>query len=135
MNASLHFIGRIRTPYRSLDECPANVDPDGPPCEVIVDEVFAPGIEGLVAGQQVLLLYWLGEADRQALRKKRRGSGEVRGVFALRSPHRPNPIGAAVVRIESLAENRLKVRGMDCLDGTPLLDIKPASRRERAPSA
>jgi tRNA (Thr-GGU) A37 N-methylase len=77
------------------------------------------------------VLYWLGDADRGALVRRHGQIGGELGVFALRSPHRPNPIGAAAVRIESIRETTVEVRGLDCLDGTPLLDIRPAMFAER----
>lgn len=126
MSFTLHPIGRIRTPYRTLEECPRNVDPNGPPCALLVDPEFSEGLAGLAAGQHILVLYWFDGGDRHALLQQRRGSEETRGVFDLRSPHRPNPIAAATVRIESIEDGVVEVRGMDCLDGTPLLDIKPA---------
>ena len=126
MTATLRHIGQIRTPYRTLAECPRNVDPDGPVCELTVYPEYAEGLSGLSAGDSVLVLYWLQHADRDVLLQRPRDGGGERGVFALRSPHRPNPIGAATVRIERIADGCIHVRGLDCLDGTPLLDIKPA---------
>jgi tRNA-Thr(GGU) m(6)t(6)A37 methyltransferase TsaA len=126
MNAALHYIGHIRTPYQTLGECPRNVDPGGPLCELCLDEAFEQGLDGLAPGAGILVLYWLDQADRRALVQRRRKSGQLTGVFALRSPHRPNPIGAAVVTVVDISGNRVRVRGLDCLDGTPLLDIKPA---------
>lgn len=126
VKATLQFIGRIRTPYRKLRECPRNVEPDGPLCELEIDGKFKDGLTGLVAGQEVLLLYWFENVDRTVLQQRRRESGRTSGVFALRSPDRPNPIAAAVVTIEAIERSRIQVRGLDCLDGTPLLDIKPA---------
>lgn len=131
MKGSLRSIGRIKTPYLSLEECPSNIDPDGPLCELQIDEEYVQGLVGLVAGQNILLLYWFEHVDRALLLQTRRKSGRKCGVFALRSPHRPNPIGAAVVRIESITRDCIRVRGMDCLDGTPLLDIKPATLSEQ----
>lgn len=131
MKGSLRSIGRIKTPYLSLEECPSNIDPDGPLCELQIDEEYVQGLVGLVAGQSILLLYWFEHVDRALLLQTRRKSGRKCGVFALRSPHRPNPIGAAVVRIESITRDCIRVRGMDCLDGTPLLDIKPATLSEQ----
>jgi tRNA-Thr(GGU) m(6)t(6)A37 methyltransferase TsaA len=119
-------VGHIRTPYSTLEECPRNVDHSGPVCELVIDAAYAEGLAGLAVGDRILVLYWLDQAERGPLTQKRRGTGQTRGVFALRSPDRPNPIGAAVVTIESLAGGRVEVRGLDCLDGTPLLDIKPA---------
>jgi len=126
VNFTLRPIGRIRTPYRTLAECPRNVEPDGPLCELLVDPDYVAGLTGLTAGDHILLLYWFDGVDRHAPLQQRRGSGETRGVFDLRSPHRPNPIAVATVRIESIRGGVVEVRGMDCLDGTPLLDIKPA---------
>ena len=128
MSATLHFIGRIRTPHRDLADCPAFVDPDGPPCEIVLDPNWRDGLRGLVAGQSVLVLYWFTDVTRDRPVQTPRHGGPPRGVFALRSPHRPNPIAAAEVAIEYLAQDgRIGVRGMDCLDGTPLLDIKPVA--------
>ena len=126
MTATLRPIGQIRTPYRTLSECPRNADPDGPTCQLAIHPAFAEGLTGLNAGDYVLVLYWLDRADRDALLQTRGSGDDQRGVFALRSPHRPNPIGAAVSRIERIADGCIDVRGLDCLDGTPLLDIKPA---------
>jgi tRNA-Thr(GGU) m(6)t(6)A37 methyltransferase TsaA len=126
MNFTLRSIGHIRTPYQTLRECPRNIDPEGPICELVIDEHFLDGLAGLITGENILVLYWFENVDREVLLQQRRESGCKRGVFALRSPHRPNPIGAATVKIESIVNQCIRVRGMDCLDGTPLLDIKPA---------
>jgi len=126
MKAAIQSIGKIRTPYRTLDECPRNIDPEGPVCELEIDEAFAEGLAGLTPGQHILVLYWFEDVDRKQLRHRRRSSDSEWGVFALRSPARPNPIAAAVVRIDSIEGRRLRVRGLDCLDETPLLDVKPA---------
>jgi tRNA-Thr(GGU) m(6)t(6)A37 methyltransferase TsaA len=128
---TLNSIGRIRTPYKSLDDCPSNIDPAGPVCDLQIDKAFSAGLSGLVPGQQILLLYWFENVNRNELVQHSRKHGKRRGVFALRSPHRPNPIGAAVVTIEDMGEESISVRGLDCLDGTTLLDIKPAILKER----
>ena len=127
MSAELRFIGRIETPYRTPDECPAFIDPAGPPCQIVLDAAWREGLRGLIAGQRLLVLYWFETVARdRPLQSPRRG-GPPRGVFALRSPHRPNPIAAGVVIAEYIArDGRIGVRGMDCVDCTPLLDIKPA---------
>lgn len=126
MTATLRYIGQIRTPYRTLAECPRNVDPNGPACELEIHPDVAEGLAGLNAGDSVLVLYWLQHADRDLLVQRPPEGGHERGVFALRSPARPNPIGAATVTIDRIADGRIRVHGLDCLDGTPLLDIKPA---------
>lgn len=126
MTATLEYIGRIRTEYQTLQECPRNIDPQGPVCQLVVEQDYSAGMTGLVVGQTILVLYWFEQVDRTALLQKRQDTGHECGVFTLRSPHRPNPIAAAVVKIEGIETNTILVRGMDCLDGTPLLDIKPA---------
>lgn len=125
-DAELVFIGHIETPYKVLEDCPRNVEPDGPVCRLVLAPGYEQGLLGLRPGRKVLVLYWLREADRTKLRQSPSHIGKTRGTFALRSPHRPNPIGAAAVEVEEISGNTVVVRGMDCLNGTPLLDIKPA---------
>ena len=131
MTIELRPIGHIETPYSSLEDCPRNVDPDGPPCALVLDPPYEEALFGLNPGDRILILYWFEGVDRDRLRQLRRGEGPILGTFALRSPHRPNPIAAAVLPIEAIEGNRVEVRGMDCLDGTPLIDIKPVSRATR----
>ena len=131
MDAELRFIGHIETPYRSLAECPRNFEAQGPPCRLVLEKPFHAGLLGLSAGDQILVLYWLDRGERHTLRAPSRRTGNLSGVFALRTPNRPNPIGAAQLRIEEIGDGALTVRGLDCLDGTPLLDIKPAMGIER----
>lgn len=126
MNPRLQFIGRIETPYRLLEDCPRNIDPEGPLCRLVVDPPFAGGLLGLEPGRRILVLYWFDGVDGGSLRQRSRKTGEYAGVFALRTPRRPNPIGAAVVTIEAVEGAVVSVRGLDCLDDTPLVDIKPA---------
>ena len=126
----LVFIGHIETPYETPADCPYTVNPGGPECRVVVDPEYAAGLTGLEVGVRILLLYWLDRANRARPLVAERRSGKIAGVFAARTPHRPNPIGAAVVTIEAIEGLALKVRGLDCVNGTPLLDIKPAMRAE-----
>lgn len=126
----LAYIGQISSPYSSLEQCPNNIDFDGPEFILKLDNRFEAGIDGLRQGDHILLLYWLEQANRALLTQARRDGNDTIGTFALRSPHRPNPIGAAVVPIERVNRNSLVVRGLDCLDGTPILDIKPAVYHE-----
>ena len=123
-------IGQIETPYQTIDECPRNLMTDGPPCRIFVDEEYAEGLYGLGPGASILILYWLDQATFGSLKQTSRLSGETKGIFALRTPSRPNPIAAAVVKIDALDGQELIVRGLDCTDGTPLLDIKPAMNNE-----
>lgn len=130
LQPKLEVIGRIFTPYKSLDECPANIDPGGPPCSIVIRDELRDGLMGLHSGQRILILYWFERVNRTILRQHSRRTGELAGIFALRTPNRCNPIGAAVVPIERIENGVIAVRGLDCLDGTPLLDIKPAMAGE-----
>jgi tRNA-Thr(GGU) m(6)t(6)A37 methyltransferase TsaA len=124
------FIGHIETPYANPEDCPYTVNPGGPICKVVVLPQYAAGLTGLEVGGKVLVLYWLDRAHRAKPLVSERRSGKIAGAFAARTPHRPNPIGAALVTIEAISGTGLSVRGLDCVNGTPLLDIKPAMRAE-----
>jgi tRNA-Thr(GGU) m(6)t(6)A37 methyltransferase TsaA len=121
-------IGRLVTPFRTRADCPRNGrQPDpAPDCAAIVDEDFRPGLAALDGFSHLILLYWLHEAPAADLVFTPPFDGQPRGVFATRAPHRPNPIGLSVVAFDGFAApGRLRVRYLDCIDGTPLLDIKP----------
>jgi tRNA-Thr(GGU) m(6)t(6)A37 methyltransferase TsaA len=124
-DASLYFIGRIRTPWQTRAECPKNGGESEEVCTVELDRRWAAGLQGLESVSHVLLLYWMDKARRDLVVQAPRHYAEQRGTFALRSPVRPNPIAAAVARLQRIEDNKLFVVGVDCIDGTPLLDIKP----------
>ena len=130
LQAIVESIGHIVTPYKSLDDCPRNIEPQGPLCELVLRDDLQDGLMGLNVGQRILILYWLEGADRTTLQQDSRRTGVRTGIFALRTPHRCNPIGAAVLSIDEIIGCVIKVRGLDCLNGTPLLDIKPAMSGE-----
>ena len=126
-DARLRFIGRIRTPFLSRADCPRQGDPEaGPECRVELDPRLEPALEGTERKEWLELLYWLDRSRRDLLTQRPRGSDGPRGTFSLRSPQRPNPIGSSMVRLLRREGAVLVVRGLDCLDGTPLLDMKPA---------
>ncbi len=126
-------IGSIRTPYRTLRDCPRTtgprtVDPAAEPCRIELLPAYAGALLDLEAASHVWVLYWLDRANRSSLTVTTPHDGKVRGVFANRSPARPNPIGLRAVRLHGVvpgSTSSLMVGGMDCLDGTPLLDLKP----------
>ncbi|MEM9147130.1 MAG: tRNA (N6-threonylcarbamoyladenosine(37)-N6)-methyltransferase TrmO [Pseudomonadota bacterium] len=127
-DARLRFIGRIHTPWTDRADCPRQGRPDGPECRVALFEPWAAGLTGLEAYAQIELLYWLDRSRRDLVVQNPAhswDSGQTVGTFALRSPVRPNPIGTALVRLVAIEGPVLRVRGLDCLDGTPLIDIKP----------
>lgn len=119
-------IGTIRTPFRRLADCPKTVHENPAPCTLVLDAAYADGLYGLERESHVLVLYWLDQARRDWLRRPARPDREELGVFALRTPNRPNPIAATVVPVVAVRGNEVDVLGLDCLDGTPLLDIKRA---------
>jgi tRNA-Thr(GGU) m(6)t(6)A37 methyltransferase TsaA len=123
-DAAVCFIGRIRTPWTRRADCPRQGAADGPACRIEVDRAWAAALEGVEAFERLEVLYWLHVARRDLVRQTP-GRGAGRGTFALRSPVRPNPIGTALVRLLRREGAVLVVAGLDCLDGTPLLDIKP----------
>ncbi|MBN8185829.1 tRNA (N6-threonylcarbamoyladenosine(37)-N6)-methyltransferase TrmO [Salipiger thiooxidans] len=125
-DAWLRFIGRIRTPFLERADCPRQGSLDGPECRVELIPELEPALDGIDRSETIELLYWLDRSRRDLLTQSPRGSGDLRGTFSLRSPNRPNPIGTSVVRLVRREGTVLLVRGLDCLDGTPLVDLKPA---------
>jgi tRNA-Thr(GGU) m(6)t(6)A37 methyltransferase TsaA len=124
-DAALYYIGRIRTPWQRRDECPKNARQSDAVCAVELDPRWAAGLSGLETVSHVLLLYWMDQARRDLVVQWPRHYAEHRGIFALRSPARPNPVALSVARLVSIDGNKLSVVGLDCLDNTPLIDIKP----------
>ena len=124
-DAGLYFIGRIRTPWTRREDCPKNARESAAVCTIEVDPRWEQALAGVETCTHVLVLYWMDRARRDLVQQVPRHLGEPRGTFALRSPVRPNPIAASVARLERRDGCSLKVVGLDCLDATPLVDIKP----------
>jgi tRNA-Thr(GGU) m(6)t(6)A37 methyltransferase TsaA len=124
-DALLHFIGRIRTPWASRLDCPRQGRPDGPVCCIEVFEPWVAALDGISAYQRIEVIYWMHLSRRDLVRQSPRSDGMTTGTFALRSPVRPNPIATSLVELVSVEGSTLLVRGLDCVDGTPLLDMKP----------
>jgi tRNA-Thr(GGU) m(6)t(6)A37 methyltransferase TsaA len=124
-DAGVYFIGRIRTPWTRREQCPKNARESGAVCTLDVDPRFAMGLQGVESCSHLLALYWMDKSRRDLVLQAPRHYGELHGTFSLRSPARPNPIAASVVRLQAVSGNQLSVVGLDCLDGTPLIDIKP----------
>ena len=123
-DATLCFIGRIETPWRTRSDCPRQGDAlTGPPCRLLVDARWIPALEGVEQLDALQVLYWMFEARRDLVRLAPRHA-TPRGPFALRAPTRPNPIASSIVSLVERQGAALIVRGLDCIDGTPLLDIK-----------
>jgi tRNA-Thr(GGU) m(6)t(6)A37 methyltransferase TsaA len=124
-DAGLYFIGRIRTPWKERKDCPKNARESDAVCTVELDPRWAAGLKDVATCSHIILLYWMDKAPRDLVLQVPAHYGVKRGTFALRSPARPNPIAMSVVQLKRIDGNKLSVVGLDCLDGTPLLDIKP----------
>ncbi len=124
-NPELTIIGRIRTPWTKVENCPRNAMETDVDCRVEVDEPYRDGLKSLETCTHAILLYWLDRAPRDVITLTPPNDTVTHGVFALRAPGRPNPIGIAVVDIVQVEPDGLVVRHVDCFDGTPLIDIKP----------
>ncbi|HWM83633.1 MAG TPA: tRNA (N6-threonylcarbamoyladenosine(37)-N6)-methyltransferase TrmO [Pseudolabrys sp.] len=124
-DASVYFIGRIRTPWTERKQCPKNARESDAVCTVEVDPRWAAALKDVATCSHIILLYWMDHSRRDIVLQVPGHYGVQRGTFALRSPARPNPIAMSVARLLRIDGNRLAVIGVDCLDGTPLIDIKP----------
>lgn len=124
-DASLYYIGRIHTPWKRREDCPKNPRETDAVCTVVLDPRWVAGLQGLETVSHVVVLYWMDRARRDLVLQAPHHYAELRGTFALRSPVRPNPIAVSVARLVGIAGNTLSVVGLDCVDGTPLLDLKP----------
>jgi tRNA-Thr(GGU) m(6)t(6)A37 methyltransferase TsaA len=124
-DAGLYFIGRIRTPWARREDCPKSGAAATALCTIELDERYGVGLRDVETASHLIVLYFMDEAPRDILLQAPRHYRRPHGAFALRSPARPNPIACSVVRLLRVAGTRLDVVGLDCRDGTPLLDIKP----------
>jgi len=124
-DAGLYFIGTIRTPWRTRQECPKRGSLDGPVCSIVVDERWRMALTGLAGHRRIQVLYWMQRARRDLVLQTPFSTMRTTGTFALRSPVRPNPIASSIAELVSIDGVTLQVRGLDCLDGTPLVDLKP----------
>lgn len=124
------FIGRVRSPWTTREECPKNVAAARAtlqPGFVELDAAYRDGLLGLDGYSHIAVLTWLDRAPRNLIVQRPRHATEVRGVFAIRSPARPNPIGLHIVRLVKMdmASGVLTLDAIDVMDGTPVIDIKP----------
>ncbi len=120
-------IGWIQSPLKHRREAPRQGNEGGPDAVITVIEAARDCVQGLAAGQEIVLVTWLHQANRAVRKVRPRGSPEhtLTGVFATRSPDRPNPIGLHRVTILEVHDGRLRVAPLEAIDGTPLLDVKP----------
>lgn len=124
-DAGIRFIGTVRTPWNDRENCPRQGRLDGPECQLALDPIWHDALKGLEEYDMIEVLYWLDKSRRDLVLQSPKNDGRTVGTFALRSPVRPNPIGTSSVKLLRIEGGTLHVRGLDCLDGTPLIDIKP----------
>ncbi|MDD1694410.1 MAG: tRNA (N6-threonylcarbamoyladenosine(37)-N6)-methyltransferase TrmO [Methanoregula sp.] len=125
--AELKRVGVIHSPYMHQEDAPRQGRLSDKESTIEVLPAFAEGLQDVESYPHLIVLYWLDRADRGTLKATPPGTHVEHGVFATRSPNRPNPIAFSVVDFVRRDGNRLVVRGLDALDGTPLLDLKPYS--------
>nr|WP_294790105.1 tRNA (N6-threonylcarbamoyladenosine(37)-N6)-methyltransferase TrmO [uncultured Mucilaginibacter sp.] len=127
MDTSIKPIGIIQSPFKRLEDCPLQERESTAEAELMILPEFTDGISNLQPGGKIILLTWMHLADRTELRTQPRNNTNAPfiGVFSTRSPNRPNPIGLHKVTVLSLTGNVVKVSGLEVLDQTPLIDIKP----------
>jgi tRNA-Thr(GGU) m(6)t(6)A37 methyltransferase TsaA len=128
MEHNIKFIGKVHSELERLEDCPLQERENAPQATIEIFTEFGDAAKNIRPGDEMILLTWLHEADRNILTTRPRNNPEaaIKGVFSTRSPDRPNPIGIHFVKIVSLKEdNQFKVSGLEVLDGTPLIDIKP----------
>lgn len=106
-------------------ECPKRGSLDGPICSIVVDERWHQALTDIADHPRIQVLYWMDRARRDLVLQTPIRTEQTTGSFALRSPVRPNPIASSVVLLVGIEGSTLHVRGLDCLDGTPLIDLKP----------
>mgnify|MGYP003403765510 FL=1 len=120
-------VGRVESPLIDPATAPRQGDEGAPGAWLVFDAAMADALRDLTAGDQVVVLTWLDRARRDVLTTHPRDdvTAPELGVFSTRSPHRPNPIGLHTVRIVAAEGTRLRVDGLEAVDGTPILDVKP----------
>lgn len=123
----LRPIGVIRSKLKARSKAPKQGSEGAPNAWLEVYGFAAPALDGLAAGDEIIILTWFHQADRETLKVHPRSDPKRRlsGVFATRSPDRPNPIGIHPATVQKIAKNRLRIGPIEAIDGTPVIDIKP----------
>ena len=124
---SLQPIAHTRSVLRRRDEAPRQGSEGAPDAWLEIDPSFARGLRGIAAGDELIVITWLHQAHREVLEVHPRGDlrNPLTGVFATRSPDRPNPLGLHRVTVREIAGTRLRIGPIEAIDGTPVVDIKP----------
>jgi tRNA-Thr(GGU) m(6)t(6)A37 methyltransferase TsaA len=134
MNLELRRIGTVESPLRDAASAPKQGDEGAPDAWLALEPDLAEGLDGLRPRDRVVVVTWLHLADRGVLRVHPRDdpANPMRGVFATRSEDRPNPLGLHEVEIVAIDGSRLHVRGLEAIDGTPVVDLKPVLQSSRS---
>lgn len=129
---TLEPIGVIRSKLKRLEDAPMQEDEGAPEAWLELTPQSAPGLMGIKAGEELILLTWLHLAERDVLQVHPRGdlNRPLTGVFATRSPDRPNPVGLHRVSVLEVVNQKLRVGPLEAIDGTPIVDIKPVLSRD-----
>lgn len=123
----LHPIGHVRSSLARREDAPRQGDEGAPAATLVIEPAFRPALRGITVGDTLVLLTWFHASRRDVLEVHPRGEARnpVTGVFATRSPDRPNPIGLHRVRVLALGDGTLEVEPLEAIDGTPIVDLKP----------
>lgn len=127
----LRPIGVVRSPLKDRATAPRRADEGGADAVLVLDPGVVDGLRGIAVGDQIVVLTWLHESSRDVLEVHPRGdrSRPLAGVFATRSPDRPNPVGLHRVTVTGIDGGNLSVQPLEAIDGTPVIDVKPVLRR------
>jgi tRNA-Thr(GGU) m(6)t(6)A37 methyltransferase TsaA len=125
--ATLRFVGRVRSELSDPEDAPRQGSEGAPDAWLELDAAWAPALDGIAVGDALVLVTWLDRADRSVLQTHPRNdrSRPLTGVFATRSPDRPNPLGLHRVTVRAIDGTRLRVGPLEAVDGTPIVDLKP----------
>jgi tRNA-Thr(GGU) m(6)t(6)A37 methyltransferase TsaA len=127
MEFNINSIGVVRSPLTDLEIAPRQGDEGAPDAWLELAPHLSGGLLGMSVGDEIIVLTWLHQSRRDVVQVHPRGdqTRPLTGVFATRSPHRPNPIGMHQVVVKEIEQHRIKVGPLEVIDGTPLVDIKP----------
>jgi len=120
-------IGKVSSSLKSLEAAPRQADEGAPEAWLVFEPAAVEGLRNIRPGDELVLITWLDRARRDVLSVHPRGevSRPAEGVFSTRSPHRPNPLGLHDVTVTAIEGGRVRVRGLEAIDGTPIIDLKP----------
>lgn len=129
----LHPIGYIRSSLKDRTQAPKQGYEGAPDAWIEINSDVAEGLDGVTIGDELIVITWFHESQRDVLKVHPRGdiNNPLTGVFATRSPNRPNPLGLHRVTVLEIVENRVKVGPIEAIDGTPIIDLKPVLAQSR----